>query len=152
VPATVVESPKPVAARLHYTKSAGSKPRVDADNTQGTRIDVADVSPYGGNTLSPWGAKLRPSDRNHAFAGMTEFLHPTDPDAVGLDSSAAVPYQRPAPSGRHRRLAAAPSRELELTVLEERDDHVDPDTTDGPQVIGLPQPVSSTSSLATSWR
>jgi hypothetical protein len=59
-----------------------------------------------------------------------------DPDAVGLDFSAAVPHQRPAPSGRHRRQAAAPSRELELTVLEERDDHVDPDTTDDPRVIG----------------
>jgi len=59
-----------------------------------------------------------------------------DPDAVGVDFSAAVPHQRPAPSGRHRRQAAAPGRELELTVLEERDDHVDLDATDDPQVIG----------------
>jgi len=59
-----------------------------------------------------------------------------------------VPHQRPAPSGRHRRQAAEPSRQLERTVLEERDDHVDPDPRDDPQVGGTSP---ATSSPATSW-
>ena len=61
-----------------------------------------------------------------------------DPDAVDLDAAAGVALHRPPPAGRDRRHAAAPGRQLDLGVADERLDHVDADAAHEPQVLRQP--------------
>ena len=58
-----------------------------------------------------------------------------DPDAVDFGAAAAVAPERPAPSGRDRRLTAGPGDEIDLLVVEKRLVDVDPDPAQEPEVL-----------------
>ena len=88
---------------------------------------------------SPRAAPLAPRERG-------------GPDAVGLDSPAAISRERRPPPRRRRCRLHSPTSWLDLAVFAERDDDVDHVAPNDPEISGAPQPVSATSSVATSWR
>ena len=63
-----------------------------------------------------------------------------DPHAVHLDAAACIARQRPPPSGRDRRYAAAPGGQLDLAVAGERLVDVDANAAHEPEMLGDPPP------------
>ena len=72
----------------------------------------------------------------HADPGGARVRPEVNPRAVDLDRPAGIAGERPAPTGRERRDAAAPRHDVDEVVGEERCEHVDPHGAEDPQVVG----------------